>query len=185
MKLRWKILFATAVVLLPVSMRLARAQDSGPAAKTVTLYVDRKTKQVFLEPGRNRLPIKLLGELDTNALADQVEQRVTDKTHKDVLNTVAQTQAQETAQRQALEQQVADMRPAWNIGTGAVGKACAFAVAMRVQSEVRGAALKAGNFRPKWSQPNSGTRDERGRAPRITAECGYAQGREQADRCTG
>ena len=114
MKLRWKILFATAVVLLPVSMRLARAQDSGPAAKTVTLYVDRKTKQVFLEPGRNRIPIKLLGELDTNALADQVEQRVTDKTHKDVLNAVAQTQAQEAAQRHALEQQVADMRPAWN-----------------------------------------------------------------------
>jgi hypothetical protein len=114
MQLTRKAIFVAALLsLAALSMRPAFAQDSAPAAKTVTLYVDRKTKQVFLEPGRNRVPIKLLGELDTNALADQVEQRVSNKTHTDIVNTVAQSQASETVQRHALEQQVAEMRPAW------------------------------------------------------------------------
>jgi hypothetical protein len=115
MQLTRKAIFVAALLsLAALSMRPAFAQDSASAAKTVTLYVDRKTKQVFLEPGRNRVPIKLLGELDTNALADQVEQRVSHKTHTDIVNTVAQSQASEAVQRHALEQQVAEMRPAWS-----------------------------------------------------------------------
>lgn len=115
MKLGWKALICTAL-LQPVFLHLpcAGAQESISAAKTVTLYVDRKTKQVFLEPGRNRVPIKLLGELDTAALTEQVQQRVSEKTHQDVLNAVAQSQAQDAAQRHALEQQLVSMGPAWN-----------------------------------------------------------------------
>jgi hypothetical protein len=115
MKLGRKVLFAAAAVWLSaVALRPACAQESNSTVKTVTFYVDRKTKQVFLEPGRNRVPIKLLGELNTNALADQVQQRVSEKTHQDVVNTVAQSQAQEMAQRHVLEQQVAELRPAWD-----------------------------------------------------------------------
>ena len=55
----------------------------------------------------------------------------------------------------------------------------------RVQSQVRGDALDAGNFRLQWCQPDSGTRHGPGRAPRTTAECRRAQSREQADRHTG
>src|SRR5690348_14717802 len=116
MRFKLKAMFAVAVLvsLAALTMRPVFAQDSSSAVKTVTLYVDRKTKQVFLEPGRNRVPIKLLGELDPNALADQVEQRVSDKTHQEVVNAVAQGQAQQAAQQHALEQQVAAMRPAWD-----------------------------------------------------------------------
>ncbi len=115
MKLGWKVLFVATLVSLAVgSMQRARAQESSSAVKTVTLYVDRKTKQVFLEPGRNRVPMKVLGEVDANALADQVQQRVSDKTHQDVLDTVAQSEAQHAAHQRALEQQVAEMRPAWS-----------------------------------------------------------------------
>jgi hypothetical protein len=115
MRLKWKAMFAVAAFasLTALTMGLAWAQDSGSTVKTVTLYVDRRTKQVFLEPGRNRIPIKLLGELDANALADQVEQRVSDKTHQEVINAVAQSQVQQAAQQHALEQQVAAMKPDW------------------------------------------------------------------------
>jgi hypothetical protein len=109
------LLCAAAVVALAVIWtQPLRAQEPGSATRTVTLYVDRKTKQVFLEPGRNRIPIRLLGELDTNALADQVEQKVSGQTHQDVLNAVAQSQAQQAVQQHALEQQVVEMRPAWS-----------------------------------------------------------------------
>jgi hypothetical protein len=57
--------------------------------------------------------MKVLGEVDANALADQVEQRVSTKTHQEVVDAVAQTQAQQAAQQHALEQQVASMKPAW------------------------------------------------------------------------
>src|SRR5262245_57741221 len=113
MKLKWATTIVTAAVMLALAPMQTRAQDGSSAAKTVTLYVDHRTKQVFLEPGRNRVPIKLLGELDTDALADEVQKRVSDKTHSEVVNVVAQSQANEAAQRHALEQQVADMKPAW------------------------------------------------------------------------
>jgi hypothetical protein len=45
-------------------------------------------------------------------------------------------------------------------------------------------ALDAGNSRPQWCQPDSGTRDDPGRAPRITAERRHAERRGQADRRT-
>jgi hypothetical protein len=115
MKIGSQTVFAVALLsLLAISLRPVAAQDSGSAVKTVTLYVDRKTKQVYLEPGRNRVPMKVLGELDPNALADQLEQRVSDKTHQDVMNAVAQSQAQQAAQQHALAEQVAAMKPAWN-----------------------------------------------------------------------
>jgi hypothetical protein len=114
MRIVLKILTAAAALWLCIlAPRPANAQESSSAVKTVTLYVDRKTKQVFLEPGRNRVPIRLLGELDTNALADQVQQRVSDETHQEIVNTVAQSQAQQAVQQHALEQQVAAMTPAW------------------------------------------------------------------------
>ena len=115
MKLGWKALIIGAVLLQTgfLNLRSAGAQASLATSKTVTLYVDRKTKQVFLEPGRNRVPIRLFGELDAKALADEVEQRVNDKTHQEMIEAMAQNQAQQAAQQHALEQQVAAMKPAW------------------------------------------------------------------------
>jgi hypothetical protein len=115
MRVKWKALFAGAafVLIAALSTRSALAQDSGSAMKSVTLYVDRKTKQVFLEPGRNRVPMKVLGEVDADALADQVEQRVSSKTHQEVVDAVAQSQSQQAAEQHALEQQVTSMKPAW------------------------------------------------------------------------
>src|SRR5207248_4725845 len=51
---------------------------------------------------------------DTNALADQVQQRVSDKTHQQIVDTVAQSQAQQAVQQHVLEQQVQAMDPAWS-----------------------------------------------------------------------
>ena len=51
------ILFAAVITALSAMWAYPlRAQEPGSTTRTVTLYVDRKTKQVFLEPGRNRHP---------------------------------------------------------------------------------------------------------------------------------
>ncbi len=116
MKLYSKItLSVTAIVVCVIWFdQPSLAQNSGSAVTTVTLYVDRGTKQVFLEPGPNRIPMKVLGAVDTKAIAAQVEQRVSDRTHQEVLNLVAESQARQAVGQQALQRQVAAMNPAWS-----------------------------------------------------------------------
>jgi hypothetical protein len=103
--------FTLGMVLLE---RPVAAQDFRSAVTTVALYVDRSTKQVFLEPGPNRTLMRILAPVDTKAMAAQVEQRVSDQTHQEILNALAESQARQAAQQQALAQQVAAMKPAWS-----------------------------------------------------------------------
>ncbi|HKV55381.1 MAG TPA: hypothetical protein VJN94_12155 [Candidatus Binataceae bacterium] len=114
MKRALQLVLAAAAMLPILLVPPAHAQDSGSAVKTITLYVDRKSKQLFLEPAPDRVPIKVLGEFDPDALADQVQRKVSEQTRQQVHDEVAQSQAQTLAQQKALQQQVASMEPAWS-----------------------------------------------------------------------
>ena len=99
--------FVVCVVSRPVS-----AQDSASSA-SVTLYMDRTTRQVFASPGHNRVPLHIMGTLDADAIANQVEQRVEQKTQDQVRTAVAETRTQQAVENAALAKQVAEMKPAW------------------------------------------------------------------------
>ncbi len=88
------------------------AQDSASAGN-ITLYMDRTTRQVFGAPGPNRLPLHIMGTLDAQAIAHQVEQEVESKTRAEAREVVAQSEAQQQAQQPMLAKQVAEMKPAW------------------------------------------------------------------------
>ncbi len=87
------------VAMLIGAIRPALAQDSTP--KTLTLWVDSKTGQLFTRPGKGRTPFVIPGAaLDTSAIANQVEQKVDQKTA-----TLEQTQEQMKADLAKTQQQ--------------------------------------------------------------------------------
>jgi len=112
MRPKWKILLAMAGALaLGASVRPLFAQDSGDSSVVTAtkLWVDTKTGQVFVRPGRGRVPLTIGGTVDQQAIEQQVEA----KTRDQVRAEVAESQAQQQVQTAQLQKQVADMRPAW------------------------------------------------------------------------
>jgi hypothetical protein len=92
----------------------AHAQDYG--SKSVTLWVDPATGQLFTRPGKGRKPFVLPGMPDTSAIEHQVEQKVEQKTQQDIEQNRQQLKADLTKaqqQTQDLSQQMAQIRPAW------------------------------------------------------------------------
>jgi hypothetical protein len=73
------------------------------------LWVDEKTGQVFIRPGRGRVPLKIGTAPDTQAIEQQVEER----TREQVRAEVAKTEAQQQLKQADLEKQVAAITPAW------------------------------------------------------------------------
>ena len=58
MKGRWKVaLAALGGLALVASAQPLRAQDASPFSKQTTLWVDQKTGEVFVRPGRGREPM--------------------------------------------------------------------------------------------------------------------------------
>ena len=111
MEWRWKGLLAAAGGLLMLSATLPlHAQDVRPA--TVSLYMDRRTKQIFGEPAPGRIPLHIAGTVDLDAMSRQVEQKVARETDDKFHATLAQVQAQEERNQQ-LSRQVALLEPAW------------------------------------------------------------------------
>lgn len=111
MKSRWIVLLTVAAgLMLAATAQPLRAQDALTASH---LWVDKKTGQVFVKPGRNRVPLNIGGGVDTEAITQQVQQRVEEKTHDQLRAAVAETQAQQRADNAALEKQVAEIKPAW------------------------------------------------------------------------
>jgi hypothetical protein len=109
MRLKWRILLIAAGVLaLGASIRPLWAQDSILTASK--LWVDEKTGQVFIRPGRGRVPLKIGGAVDQQ----QIEENVEAKTQEQVRSAVAESQAQQQAQNVALQKQVNDIKPAWH-----------------------------------------------------------------------
>jgi hypothetical protein len=93
-----------------VGAQRAAAQDSGSSG--VKLWVDQRTGQVFVRPGRGRVPLSL-STADSGAIEQQVEQKVQARTDAQIKAQVQQSAAQLQEQNQVLAQQVNEMQPAW------------------------------------------------------------------------
>jgi hypothetical protein len=110
MKHKWKIMLAAAgCLMLLANARPSRAQDSTSAPKPTTFWVDQKTGQVFIRPGRGRVPMNFGAPADAAAIEQQVERKTNDK----VRAAVAQAQAQQQIHDQELARKVDAMQPAW------------------------------------------------------------------------
>jgi hypothetical protein len=109
-----KILLALVASLILISTaKSLRAQDSDGAVTASKLWVNKKTGQVFINPGRNRVRLNIVNPVDTDAISNQVEQKVQAKTNDQVRAAVAQTEAQQRADNAATQAQIAEMKPAW------------------------------------------------------------------------
>src|SRR5260370_23769311 len=86
------------------------AQVGGAAP--VRLWVDQRTGEVFVRPGRGRVPLSL-STADSAAIEQKVEQKVEAKTDEQIRAQVRQSAAQLQEQNQVLAQQVTEMEPAW------------------------------------------------------------------------
>lgn len=100
----------TVVGVAASGAQRAAAQDSGSGA--VKLWVDQRTGQVFVRPGRGRVPLSL-STADSAAIEQQVEQKVEAKTNEQIRAQVQQNSAQLQEQNQVLARQVNEMQPAW------------------------------------------------------------------------
>jgi hypothetical protein len=96
--------------IVAVGAQRAAAQDSGSGG--VKLWVDQRTGQVLVRPGKGRVPLSL-GAADSAAIEQNVEQKVEAKTNDQIKAQVQQSAAQLQEQNQVLAQQVNEMQPAW------------------------------------------------------------------------
>jgi len=112
MKRRWKAaLAAIATLSLLASVQTSRAQDASIISKQTTLWVDQKTGQIFIRPGRGREPITF--GADQQEIERQVEERTQQRTQDAVRAAVAQTEAQQRFDNAELQKQVDQIKPAW------------------------------------------------------------------------
>jgi hypothetical protein len=108
MKGRWKVVLAALGSLAFVaSAQPLRAQDDSMTSKQTTLWVDQKTGQVFVRPGRGRVPMNF------GADPEEIERKVEEKTQDRVRAAIAETQAQERVDNAAVQKQVDQIKPAW------------------------------------------------------------------------
>jgi hypothetical protein len=109
MKGKWKIaLVAACWALLSTAPRL-RAQDASTILKATTLWVDERTGQVFIRPGRGRVPMTIGSAVD----AAKIEQQVEDSTNAKVQAAVTQAQEAQRQKDEELTKKVDAMQPAW------------------------------------------------------------------------
>jgi hypothetical protein len=109
MKVKWKIALAVACwALLSTAPRL-RAQDMSTITKATTLWVDERTGQVFIRPGRGRVPMTIGSPVD----AAKIEQQVEASTNAKVQAAVTQAQEEQRQKDQELAKKVDEMKPAW------------------------------------------------------------------------
>jgi hypothetical protein len=112
MKGRWKVaLAALGGLVLVASAQPLRAQDATPFSKQTTLWVDQKTGEVFIRPGRGRAPMSF--GVSAEQIEQEVEQRTQQRTQDAVRAAVAQTVAQQRYDNAELQKQVDQIKPAW------------------------------------------------------------------------
>ncbi len=109
MKGRWKVaLAALGSLTLLANARPVRAQEaSSLSPKPTTLWVDQKTGQVFVRPGRGREPMTF------GVSAQEIERKVEQETRDRVRAAVEEARAQERADNAETKKQLAEMKPAW------------------------------------------------------------------------
>jgi hypothetical protein len=106
-------LVALAIVIAIITCATGAQQVSAQDSKSpVKLWVDQRTGQVFVRPGRGRVPLSLSNP-DANAIEQQVEQKVQARTNEQIREQVQQSTAQVQEQNAILAQQVNEMQPAW------------------------------------------------------------------------
>jgi hypothetical protein len=112
MKGRWKAATAAlgSLILLAIVQPL-RAQDAPIVTKQTTVYVDKKTGQLFISPGRGRSPITFGANAED--IEREVEARTQQRTQDAVRTAVAQTQAQQRFDNAELQKQVDQIKPSW------------------------------------------------------------------------
>jgi hypothetical protein len=109
MKGKWKLALAAAsLALISIAPRL-RAQDISTITKTTTLWVDERTGQVFIRPGRGRVPMTIGSPVD----AAKIERQIEDSANAKVQAAVSQAQEEQRLKDQQLAKKVEEMRPAW------------------------------------------------------------------------
>ena len=109
MKGKWKMaLVAACWTLLSTAPRL-RAQDASTITKATTLWVDQRTGQVFIRPGRGRVPMTIGSAVD----AAKIEQQVEDNANAKVQAAVTQAQEEQRLKDEELAKRVTAMEPAW------------------------------------------------------------------------
>jgi hypothetical protein len=110
MRVRRSLYLALLAVFIAAPVRRAAAQ--GITAGT-RLWVDSKTGQVFVRPGKGRVPFTLGGAVDQQAIEQNVEQKVEATTNEQIKAQVQRSASQLQEQNQVLAQQVNEMQPAW------------------------------------------------------------------------
>jgi hypothetical protein len=111
MKGKWKVVMAALGSLAFVAgAQPLRAQDDSMTPRhTTTLWVNEKTGQVFVRPGKGRVPMNFGGGVD----AEEIERRVEEKTQNRVRAAIAETRAQEQVDNAAAQKQIDQIKPAW------------------------------------------------------------------------
>src|SRR5579863_5525555 len=117
-KVRARLLVAAAIPLAIGSVVPARAQDSGFSATagsggTVQLWVDQKSGQVFVRPGKGRslvnFPVSAAPGGVTRHTEEEISERVEEKTKADFQQQMSTLETKNAE----LSKQVATMQPAW------------------------------------------------------------------------
>jgi len=109
MKGKWKIALAAATLALLSTAPRLRAQDASTITKATTLWVDERTGQVFIRPGRGRVPMTIGSPVD----AAKIEQQVEASTNARVQAAVTQAQEEQRVKDEQLAKKVEAMQPAW------------------------------------------------------------------------
>src|SRR6516225_9275000 len=110
MKAKWKIaLVAVCWALLSSAPRL-QAQVASTITKSTTLWVDERTGQVFIRPGRGRLPMTIGSPVD----AAKIERQIEDSTNARVQAAISQAQEEQRLKDEELAKKVDAMEPAWH-----------------------------------------------------------------------
>ncbi len=110
MRRKWKIVLAAACWVLFSTAPGLRAQEGYTITKATTLWVDQRTGQVFIRPGRGRVAMTIGQAVD----AAKIEQQVEDKTNAKVQAAVTQAQEEQRLKDEQLAKKVDAMQPAWH-----------------------------------------------------------------------
>jgi hypothetical protein len=102
------ILAGALALVASVSQVLAQDDTSSPS-RIITFYVNEKTGQVFIRPGKGRVPMVFGGAVNSDA----IEHKVEEKSRQQVRAAVAESEAQQKADTADLQKQVAEIKPAW------------------------------------------------------------------------
>jgi len=106
---RWivRLTVLSGLLVMAIAQPL-HAQDATSVGQTTTLWIDEGTGQVFIRPGHGRVPLTI------GTSPQQLQQQIEETTQEKVRAAVAESEAQQQADRVKLEQQVAAMQPAWH-----------------------------------------------------------------------